>query len=278
MNGVVRGILSGLATLTLVVAVPLFAQQSPDNFHWIDFHSQQDQSTIVWVTNSLASEKWTAIREIGVQYDAALVVTTLRKTPQTPPSFDSFSIWTVSLTSHEAKLLVTGANLRILDWMLFAVGWPRDLAALYDDCNDCVASTFFTAFYYDQRQHGWAARWLRGSQAIPLSTASAPQGVTATQAYAVLADDNGHEIIGTWNHLDYGQQKPLQDFVYLYDVDPANYTERTQLLAGKAAEALKRRICSGADAVTGLEAGQNSVLCAPFASGVPHKLARKTTN
>jgi hypothetical protein len=230
------------------------------------------------VTNSLASQKWTAIREIGVQYDAALVVTTLRKTPQTPPALDTFTIWTVSLTSHEAKLLLTGANLRILDWMLFAVGWPRDLAALYDDCNDCVASTFFTAFYYDQRQHGWAARWLRGSQAIPLSTASAPQGVTTTQAYAVMADDNGHEIIGSWNHFDYGQQKPPQDYVYLYDVDPANYTERTQLIAGKAADALKRRICSGSDAVTGLEAGQNSALCAPFSSGVPHKAGRKPGN
>lgn len=277
MRGALCGLLSYFGVLTFLAAAPLSAQQSPDNFHWVDFHSQQDQSTVVWVINSLASQKWTAIREIGVQYDAALVVTALRKTPQTPPALDMFSIWTVSLTSHEAKLLLSGANLRILDWMLFATGWPRDLAALYDDCNDCVASTFFTAFYYDQRQHGWAARWMRGSQAIPLSTASSPQGVTTTQAYAALADDNGHEIIGVWNHFDYGQQKPPQDYVYLYDVDPANYTERTQLIAGKASDALKRRICSGADAVTGLEAGQNSALCAPFASGA-HKVVRKPTN
>lgn len=278
MHGALRWIVPGLAAIPFFAVAPLLAQQSPDNFHWIDFHSQQDQSTVVWVTNSLASEKWTAIREIGVQYDAALVVTTLRKTPQTPPALDTFSIWSASLTDHSVKLLLSGANLHILDWMLFAVGWPRDLAVRYDDCNDCVASTFLTAFYYDQRQHAWAARWMRGSQAIPLSTASAPQGMTATQAYAVLADDNGHEIIGTWNHFDYGQQKPPQDYVYLYDVDPANYTERTQVLAGKAADALKRRICAGTDAVTGLEAGQNSALCAPFTASAPRKPAHKITN
>jgi hypothetical protein len=261
MCGAFRGLLFALLAAALVPAVSLSAQQSPDNFHWIDFHSKQDQDVVVWVTRSLDSEKWTAIREIGVEYDAALVVTTLRKTPQTPPALDTFSIWTVSLTNHSVNLLLSGANLRILDWMLFAAGWPRDLGALYDDCNDCVASTFLTAFYYNQREHAWAARWMRGTQAIPLSSSSAPQGVNVSSAYAVLADSNGHEIVGTWTHFDFGKQKPPEDYVYQYDVDPANYTERTQTLTGKTADALKRRICAGTDAVTGLARGQDSALC-----------------
>ena len=40
---------------------------------------------VVWVTRSLQPEKWSAIREIGVEYDAALVVTTLRANPQSLP-------------------------------------------------------------------------------------------------------------------------------------------------------------------------------------------------
>lgn len=244
-----------------LAALPLSAQSSPDNFRWIDFHSQQDQDVVVWVTRALDPEKWTAIREIGVEYDAALVVTTLRKTPQTPPSLDTFSVWSVSLTNHSVNAIVSGANLRLLDWMLFAVGRPRDLAALYDDCNECDASTFFTAFYYDVTQHAWAARWMRGSQAIPLSSASAAQGVTHSLAYAILADPNGHEIVGTWNHFDYGKQKTPEDYVYQYDVDPFSGLERTQLLNSKDADAMKRRICSASDAVTGLARGQDSPLC-----------------
>jgi hypothetical protein len=255
-------------------ALPLGAQTSPDNFRWIDFHSQQDQDVIVWVTRALETEKWTAIREIGVEYDAALVVTTLRKTPQMPPGFDTFSVWSVSLTNRSVNAVLTGANLRILDWMLFAVGRPRDLAALYDDCNECDASTFFTAIYYDITQHSWAARWMRGSQAIPLSSAAAGQGVTHALAYAILADPNGHEIVGTWNHFDYGKPKQPEDYVYQYDVDAFSGLERTQLLNGKDADALKRRICSAGDAVTGLARGQDSPLCQQAPKSTP---ARKSS-
>jgi hypothetical protein len=277
MHGVFRGLLLALLAASLAPATPLLAQQSPDNFHWIDFHAKPDQDTVVWVTRSLDPEKWSAIREIGVEYDAALVVTTLRKTPQTPPALDSFSIWTASLTNHSITLLLTGTNLRLLDWMLFAVGRPRDLGALYDDCNECDASTFLTAFYYDVRSHNWAARWMRGNQAIPLSSANAPQGVTSAQAYAVLADPNGHEVVGTWNHLDYGKAKAPEDYVYQYDVDPSNDLERTQVLSGKSAEAMKRRICVGSDAVTGLARGQDSPLCQAKIQS-PRGTARKPSN
>src|SRR5579863_6390391 len=135
MHPVQRGIPRVLLLAILALPATVGAQASPDNFRWIDFHAQPDQDVIVWVTRALDPEQWTAIREIGVEYDAALVVTTLRKTPQSPPGLDTFSVWSVSLTSHKVNALLKGANLRLLDWMLFAVGRPRDLAALYDDCN-----------------------------------------------------------------------------------------------------------------------------------------------
>ena len=276
MQVVHRGFLCALIAAILVPSAPVCAQTSPENFHWVDFHAQQDQDIVVWVTRSLDPEKWTAIREIGVEYDAALVVTTLRKTPQSLPSLDTFSIWSVSLTNHSVNALVKGANLRLLDWMLFAVGRPRDLAALYDDCNECDASTYFTAFYYDVTQHSWAARWIRGNEAIPLSSATVPQDVTLSHAYGVLADPNGHEIVATWNHFDYGKVKAPEDYVYQYDVDPLSGLERTQRLDGKTADAMKHRICVASDAVTGLARGQDSPLCQlPAKTPSPHHASRK---
>ena len=266
-----------LLTILLLPASAL-AQASPENFRWIDFHSPPDQDVIVWVTRALDTEQWTAIREIGVEYDAALVVTTLRKTPQSPPALDTFSVWSVSLTSHKVNALLKGANLRLLDWMLFAVGRPRDLAVLYDDCNDCDASTFFTAFYYDVTQHGWAPRWMRGSQAIPLQSAATPQSAAVSQTYAVLADPNGHEVVGTWNHFDYGKEKPAEDYVYRYDVDPLSGLERTQRLSGNDADALKRRICASTDAVTGLARGQDTPICGPYGKEPARRGTRRSAH
>ncbi len=145
----------------------------------MDFHSQKDQDIIVWVTRSLEAEKWTSIREIGVQYDAALVVTTLRATPQSPANADTFTVWSVSLTNHGLTPLLKGVNLRWLDSMRFSDGGPLELTAVYDSCSECAADTYFTAFRFDVPQHSWAARWMRGGQGVPLS-ANPPDGVAWT--------------------------------------------------------------------------------------------------
>ena len=85
-----------LTTGLLTAALPLFSQQAPDTFRWIDFHAQKDQDVVTWVTRSLTVEDWTAIREIAVEYDAALVVTTRRANPQAAATDDSFNVWSVS--------------------------------------------------------------------------------------------------------------------------------------------------------------------------------------
>jgi hypothetical protein len=260
-----------LVLIPSTLARPLAAQQSPDAFRWIDFHSQHDQDVVAWVTRSLEAAKWTAIREIAVEYDAALVVTTLRATPQSPASDDTFTVWHVSLTSHVAAPLLQGVNLRWLDWMRFADGAATEPAILYDNCAECAADTFFTAFYYDQPRHMWMARWLRGSQGIPLWSANPPQGVALTQAYAALVEPNGRELIGTWSHFDYGKQKPPDDFVYRYDLDPFSGLERMQLLSGKDALAMKERLCRAQAASPGLARGQDGPLCQQAAKPRPER-------
>jgi hypothetical protein len=244
-----------------MASASLCTAQSPDSFRWIDFHSPTDQDVVNWVKGAIAGQKWTAIREIGVEYDAALVVTTYRSSPQAAPNRDSFSIWNVSLATRALTHIVDGANLRLLNWLLLNTGQGRELAALYDDCIDCQATTYFTALHYDLRNHTWAARWMQGGKAAPVWTASTPVGVTQTQLYAVMSDGSGRETLGTWNHMDYGTAKPAEDYVYRYDIDPVGDMERSQLLSGRDEAAMKDRLCRGQDAVPGLARGQDSPLC-----------------
>jgi hypothetical protein len=261
MRGVSRRAIAALIAVAMAFAASLCTAQAPDFFRWIDFRSTQDQDVVVWVTRALDGQKWTAIREIGVEYDAALVITTLRSSPQASPNRDSFSIWSVSLENRALTHIVDGTNLRLADWLLLNVGEPRELSVLYDDCTDCQATTYFTAFHYDLERHIWAGRWMQGGKAVPVWTAKTPLGVVQTQLFAVMADSNGHEVLGTWNHMDYGQAKPAEDFVYRYDLDPATSMERTQLLFGRDAAGVKDRLCRAQDAVPGLFRGQDSALC-----------------
>ena len=239
-------------------SLPLDAQQ--DTFRWMDFHSVKDQDIIVWVTRSLEAEKWSSIREIGVIYDAALVVTSLRTNPQASPESDTFNLWSASLTTHTLTPLLKGANLRWLDWMQFSAIGPQELGALYDDCGECAATTYFTALYYDRSQHIWNSRWMRGGQAVPVWSGNTPAGVTVTRVYAILGGPGGQEIVGTWNHFDYGKEKPAEDFVYRYDLDPVSNLERTLLLSGKDTEPMKQRLCSF-QGTGNLARGQDSALC-----------------
>jgi hypothetical protein len=248
------------ALLAAPLPISLFAQQAPDAFRWIDFHSAADQDVLTWVTRSLTVENWTSIREIGVEYDAALVITTTRPSPQSLPASDTFTVWSLSLTNHSYVPLLKGVNLRMLDWLLLDDGSPRELAALYDDCADCQPSTYFTAFHYDMEHHAWATRWMRGPQAIPVWSTNLSAGVALTQLYALLTQPNGRSMICTWNHIDHGAQKP-EDIVACYDLDPATGQERMQTFTRTPALPIKQRICNALSPITGLQRGQDSPLC-----------------
>jgi hypothetical protein len=250
-----------LLPLLLAASLGLPAQQAPENFRWINFHSSKDQDTIVWVTRSLAVEDWTNIRDIAVEYDAALVVTQNRATPQSAANADTFSVWSVSLTNHIVAPVISGVNLRWLDWMRFDDGAPQELAVLYDNCHECAAATYFTAFHYDIKQHRWVARWIQNGQGIPMWSSNQPPGVEWSQAYAGIAEPNGREFIATWSHFEHDNGKPADDYVYRYDIDPVSGLERSMPLLGDNADAMELRICRAQDAIKDLERGQDSPLC-----------------
>jgi hypothetical protein len=94
--------------------------------------------------------------------------------------------------------------------------------------------------------------------------------------FAVMADENGRETLGTWSHLDYGKTKPAQDAVYRYDLDPQSDLERTQLLFGRDAANMKDRLCRAQDVVPGLSRGQDSTLCS--SSEKPHYERKPVTS
>ncbi|HEU5350642.1 MAG TPA: hypothetical protein VFU55_03535 [Terracidiphilus sp.] len=276
MRGFLRRFAFPLCALLVSSSLPLFAQQAPEGFHWADFHSPQDQSVIVWATKALQAEKWTAIREIGVQYDAALVITTLRSSPQAAPNEDSFAVWNVSLTSHLVTPLLKGVNLRWVDWLHYLPN-RSEPAILYDNCYDCPADTYLTSFYYDAGHHLWTARWMHGGQGIHLWSASPPPGVNWTQVYAVMSRDNGSEYVGTWSHFDYGSQKPPEDYVYEYDLAPDTGLEQVRQLSRVAAQQMEHRLCAGQNAVRGLARGQDSPYCQQLLSAAVRRKSAAST-
>ena len=222
-------------------SVCVHAQDQESVFHWVDFHSEKDQPYVIWVERAMEADNWTAIREIGVEYDAALVVTADRAAPDASPANDTFTIWNVNLTNHARTVLLKGVNLRWLGWMQLREGAPREQAVLYDDCRDCAATTYFTTFHYDLRQHIFTPRWLRGGQAAPVWTSTAPGGRESVAGVCGIDGANGLNLMGTWSHYDYGKQKDPDDYVYRYDVDGFSGLERALLLSGKDAEAMKQR-------------------------------------
>lgn len=250
-----------------VLCICATAYGQTDGFHWVDFHSDKDQSYVIWVTRAISTEKWTSIREIGVLYDAALVVTADRSAPDASPAADTFSVWNVNLTNHATTALMKGVNLRWLGWMQMRAGAPRELAVLYDDCHDCAATTYFTTFHYDLKQHIFTPRWLNGRQTAPVWTSGAPQGVKLTQVYAMLSEPNGLDLMGTWSHYDYGKQKEPDDYVYRYDVDGFSGLDQALLLSGRDAEAMKQRLCSAEGENVNRARGQGSAIC----QGLVHK-------
>ncbi len=247
------------------------AQSQTDAFHWVNFHSDADQPVVIWVTRAMSTEKWTAIREIGVLYDAALVVTVDRSGPDASPATDTFSVWNVNLTNHAKTPLLKGVKLRWLGWMELREGAPRELAVLYDDCRDCAATTYFTTFHYDVAQHILVPRWLRGGQTAPVWTGTAPEGVKLTEVYAVLTEPSGLELMTAWSHYDYGKQKDPEDYLYRYDVDGMSGLDRALLLSGKDAEAMKQRLCSAEGEGEDRARGQDSELCQQMLHAKPER-------
>ena len=182
------------------LASPASLHSQQDSFRWMDFHNAKDQDVVVWVTRALEAEKWSSIREIGVLYDAALVVTTLRTNPQASPSSDTFNLWSVSLTTHALTPLLKGVNLRWLDWMQFSetrpAGTGRALRGLRRMRRHHLLHRASTT---TGRSTSGMPAGSAAAQAVPILSAAPPEGVTLTRVYAILS---GPEWAPTGRHME----------------------------------------------------------------------------
>jgi len=271
--------LSTVCACALFLLAPTLSHAQPamEAFHWIDFRDPKDAPTVTWVTQALKAEKWTAIREIGVQWDSAVVLTSERKTPQSNPPTDAYTVWSVSLSKHEVQPLLHAFSPHILNWTSFGGPYQRspELAFIYDDCFACnTISTSFTTLYYNFTDHAWRARWMRGDQAAALWNTGSVAGVTRIQIYGLLTEPIGRQVLATWSHFDYGNAKPAEDFLYEYSVDSSSGMEQTQALSGKHADEMKIRLCRAdpgqADpSMAELARGQDSQICAALIKSLP---------
>ena len=258
--------------LLALVCTAARAQSAPQSFHWIDFRAASDAPTVRWVTDSLVAQSYTAIREIGVQWDSALVVTTLRSTPQSSPASDRFTLWSVSLSHRQVVPLVSGYHLHYLNWLTLGSQILPELGLTWQNCLQCDASLYFTAAYYSPSDHGWHARWMRASDPLrnsagaALRSAAPAAGVAAEEVYGLFTDLHGNSTLDTWLHLDFGSARPAQDYVYEYSVDPTTGLDITQALGDEHAAPMQQKLCQLTPAQSALLGGQDSTLCHPAAA------------
>ncbi len=83
-----------------------------DGFAWVDMKA--DTKTFDRVKYLLQGKTYSAIREIGLVGEQALVITSLRKDPIANPMNDSFTAYGVSLHDGSVEELLDGSNLKYI--------------------------------------------------------------------------------------------------------------------------------------------------------------------
>lgn len=260
--------------------------QSIENFRWLDLRQPSDVQTIV--ARALMNEPYTALREIGyigvppkepvqpakgaaaaaqtnvpklpVPRDAhLLVITSERTNPSALPDDDVLSVYDVNQRQITAKLLLRGPGLRMLGWLrMWREGSP-EMVATYNDCTECQRTTFFTTFHIDLKTNQWEMRWPRSVAGAPIFS-EGQEANGAQQVYALLDDEAGRVVLGTWTHIT-TPGRPVNDIVYAYRVEYYGSREAAEPMTGSTARSFEQRLCGGQGVLFGLADGQDSALC-----------------
>jgi hypothetical protein len=228
-----------------------------DGFSWVDMKS--DAKTVDRVKELLGSKSYTAIREIGLVGEHALVIASLRNDPIANPMNDSFVAYGVSLHDGSVEELLDGTNLKYIDWQKFYDYDTPELVATYDDCAQCKATTFLTAFYIDRKTRRWGARWRREVAGAPLYSADPAKNYV----YALFMNVDQKVVLDTW--VSYPEQKKSSrggEFLFEYRIDVPSDQGTSRPLSGRDVLPVKQRLCTGQSVVFGIAGGQDSEACA----------------
>ena len=290
-----------LALLFASLFSPMMRAQSLENFRWLDLRQPSDVQTIV--ARALMNEPYTALREIGyigippketatppakaattttpnvqklsVPRDAhLLVITSERTNPSALPDDDVLSVYDVNQRQITAKLLLRGPGLRLLGWLrMWREGSP-ELVATYNDCTECQRTTFFTTFHIDLKTSQWEMRWPRAIASAPIFS-EGQEANGAQQVYALLDDEAGRVVLGTWIHFSV-PGRPANDIVYAYRVEYYGSREAAEPMVGTTARSFEQRLCGGQGVLFGLADGQDSTLCRSIGvTSAPQSLATR---
>jgi hypothetical protein len=249
-------LLIGLVLVLIAFGSARGLAQVIDGFAWVDMKA--DAKTVDRVNYLLQSKTYTAIREIGLMGEQALVITTLRKDPTANPLNDSFTAYGVSLHDGTVEVLLDGSNLKYIDWQKFYDYDTPELVATYDDCAQCKVTTFLTAFYIDRKTRRWGARWRREIAGAPLYSADP----TKNYVYALFMNIDQKVVLDTW--VSYPEQKKSSrggEFLFEYRIDIPSDQGTSRPLTGRDVLPVKQRLCAGQNVVFGIAGGQDSAAC-----------------
>jgi hypothetical protein len=235
---------------------------TPEGFSWVD--PQSDKTTIAAVRHALKVSSYTSIRRVGVEGDAAIVMTTFRESGE---EADHWSIYNVSLATDKARMLVSGYRVKVLDWI--GLKTP-ELAIAYYDCWGCEAATLFTTIHFTNGK-GWRARWpnKRGNADNPQPGAIVSYGDVGEpyddsdvdQLFAVVNQPDGGFAVGIWLHSRDAKTGKINGDVEKYSIDPATGDERVDKLTGDSALKWELELCSQSNTPAGPNFGQSSKAC-----------------
>lgn len=248
--------------------------QAPEGFRWVNL--KEGGSTVLRIQQALKSEDYTALREVGIFGDYALVMTSRRDADQPTPLGDQWNVYNISTKTWNIASLIVGYNLEIKDWIDFQSGAMPDLGIVYLNCWECEPASLFTALHYDQ-QNGWRSRWVNNDNAkqpgivLRLTDVGDPYtNEDVDQVFAVVAPHNGVASAGTWYHSrDLGSGK-ITDIVSRFSVDPKSGGDKSEILEGAAAQSWKQRLCTATDSLSDLLGGQSSSICKRIAMRKHH--------
>lgn len=257
----------GFATLLLVgIVISATADgQTPAGFHWVDF--KRESAIVQKVDQALRAEDYTAVREIGVSGDSALVMVIHREADQAVPEGDQWSVYNVSMKSGQVETLLVGYSLQIKGWISFRSQDEQDLGMVYLHCWECEPASLFTAFHYDPRD-GWRARWVNKENVkqpgITFRVTDVGDPYTnedVDQVFAVLAPNDGVASVGTWYHSRDLATGKISEEAVRYSVDLSNGEDRLTVLTGAKAKEWELHLCRATDSWSGPATGQSSSAC-----------------
>jgi hypothetical protein len=171
---------------------------------------------------------------------------------------DTFTAYSVSLHDGLVEELLDGTNLKYIDWQKFYDYDTPELVATYDDCAQCKATTFLTAFYIDRKTRHWGARWRRELAGAPLYSADPSK----SYVYALFMNVDQRVVLDTW--ASYPEQKKSSrggEYLFEYRIDALSDQGTSRPLGGRDVLPVKQRLCGGQSVVFGIAGGQDGPAC-----------------